>query len=60
MLETLFLLLPIAALSGWWFGRRNKARQQVESSIELPSSYLKGLNYLLNEQQDKAIDLFIQ
>ena len=60
MLEVLFLLLPIAALSGWWLGRRSKARRQEESSLELPSSYLRGLNYLLNEQQDKAIDLFIQ
>ena len=60
MLEVLFLLLPIAALSGWWLGRRSKVRRQEESSLELPSSYLRGLNYLLNEQQDKAIDLFIQ
>lgn len=60
MLEILFFLLPIAALSGWWFGRRNKAHRQVDSSHDLPTSYLKGLNYLLNEQQDKAIDLFIQ
>jgi len=60
MLETLFLLLPIAALSGWWYGRRSKGRRQVDTFHELPTSYLKGLNYLLNEQQDKAIDLFIQ
>jgi lipopolysaccharide biosynthesis regulator YciM len=60
MLEVLFFLLPIAALSGWWLGRRSKARRKEESSIVLPSSYLRGLNYLLNEQQDKAIDLFIQ
>lgn len=60
MLEVLFLLLPIAALSGWWLGRRSKARRKEENSLELPSSYLRGLNYLLNEQQDKAIDLFIQ
>ena len=60
MLEVLFLLLPIAAFSGWWLGRRRKVRRQEESSLELPSSYLRGLNYLLNEQQDKAIDLFIQ
>lgn len=60
MLEVLFLLLPIAAFSGWWLGRRSKVRRQEESSLELPSSYLRGLNYLLNEQQDKAIDLFIQ
>ena len=60
MFEVLFLLLPIAALSGWWLGRRSKSRRQEESTLDLPTSYLRGLNYLLNEQQDKAIDLFIQ
>ncbi len=60
LLESLFLLLPLAALSGWWIGRRGRLRKQDEGAFELPSNYLKGLNYLLNEQQDKAIELFIQ
>jgi lipopolysaccharide biosynthesis regulator YciM len=57
--EVLFLLLPVAALSGWWIGRRNAGAKQ-DSSLDLPSGYIRGLNYLLNEQQDKAIDLFIR
>jgi len=60
LLESLFLLLPLAAVSGWLIGRRKSSQKQDEVLFELPSSYLKGLNYLLNEQQDKAIDLFIQ
>ena len=58
--EILFLLLPVAALSGWWLGRRNAAGAKEDSSLNLPSGYIRGLNYLLNEQQDKAIDLFIR
>ena len=54
----LFLLLPLAALSGWWLGRRQGRARREEGGM-LPGRYLKGLNYLLNEQPDKAIDLFI-
>ncbi len=57
--ELLFLLLPVAALSGWWLGRRGR-QPRSEQTFTFPSRYLKGLNYLLNEQQDKAIDLFIR
>ena len=49
-------LLPLAALSGFFMGRRNKKGKQNES---LSSNYIKGLNYLLNEQPDKAVDTFI-
>jgi lipopolysaccharide biosynthesis regulator YciM len=59
-IELLFLLLPVAALSGWWLGRRNRQVRYDDSGREIPSEYIKGLNYILNEQQDKAIDLFIQ
>ncbi|MFP3875033.1 MAG: lipopolysaccharide assembly protein LapB [Thiohalophilus sp.] len=59
-IEILFLLLPVAALSGWWLGRRGRTARYDDSGLELPSDYIKGLNYILNEQQDKAIDLFIQ
>ena len=56
----LFLLLPIAAISGWLIGRQNKPSIQLGSTSEIPIDYIKGLNYLLNEQPDKAIDVFIQ
>lgn len=57
--ETLFLLLPVAALSGWIVGRRSSAKN-IPGCRDIPLDYLKGLNFLLNEQPDKAIDLFIQ
>jgi len=58
-LTLLFFLLPVAFLSGWWVGRLNRKRPEKHSE-EFSSDYFKGLNYLLNEQQDKAIDVFVQ
>lgn len=56
----LFMLLPIAALSGWLIGRRDRQNSTPRVSGEIPLGYIRGLNYLLNEQPDKAIDVFIQ
>ncbi len=58
--EALLLLLPVAAFSGWLIGRRSKSVKAERSHTDIPSDYLKGMNYLLNEQPDKAIDTFIQ
>lgn len=60
LLETLFLLLPVAAVSGWVAGRRSKPVVQDRPHNTISPIYLKGLNYLLNEQPDKAIDVFIK
>ena len=54
----LWLLLPLAAASGWLVARLDQRRQAPR--YDLPSAYFKGLNLLLNEQQDKAIDAFIE
>lgn len=59
MLEFLILLLPVAAASGWFAARRSLAAKQQKKPREISPVYFKGLNYLLNEQPDKAIDLFI-
>jgi len=48
----LWLLLPVAAASGWLVAQRGKSF--------LSPDYFKGLNYLLNEEPDKAIDVFIK
>jgi len=53
------LLLPIAAASGWVFGRQEVNTDQEKSS-RLSREYYVGLNYLLNEQPDKAVDVFIK
>ena len=58
--ELLFLLLPVAALSGWLAGRRGREPAGARSREPLSSEYFKGLNYLLNEQPDKAIEVFVR
>ena len=55
-----FLLLPIAAVSGWIIGRRGGERHSDTQVSRLSTTYFRGLNYLLNEQQDKAIEIFLQ
>ena len=54
-----FLLLPIAAISGWVVGRRGGERHRDSQVSRLSTTYFRGLNYLLNEQPDKAIELFL-
>ena len=54
-----FLLLPLAAASGWVIGRRGGERHSNTQISRLSTTYFRGLNYLLNEQPDKAIDLFL-
>jgi lipopolysaccharide biosynthesis regulator YciM len=54
-----FLLLPLAALSGWVIGRRGGQRHSDTQVSRLSTTYFRGLNYLLNEQPDKAIELFL-
>src|SRR5919205_31730 len=43
-----------------WLAARVDIRQVVHESRALPRSYFKGLNFLLNEQPDKAIEGFIE
>ncbi len=59
VIEWLLLLLPLAAASGWWAARRSDARRGASGSSADPS-FFRGLNYLLNEQPDKAIDVFLK
>ena len=54
------LLLPLAAWSGWIIARRGSERSSGVRVNELSSSYFRGLNYLLNEQPDKAIEVFLK
>jgi lipopolysaccharide biosynthesis regulator YciM len=58
-MEWLFLLLPVAAASGWVLARRAEHKRSDSSSGTDPA-FFRGLNYLLNEQPDKAIDVFLR
>ncbi|MDK3023011.1 lipopolysaccharide assembly protein LapB [Cupriavidus taiwanensis] len=60
MFETWWLLaLPLVFGLGWMAARFD-VRQLISEQGALPRSYFKGLNFLLNEQPDKAIDAFVE
>lgn len=60
MLEILFLLLPIAAAYGWYMGNRNAQQEKQKQSHQISRQYVTGLNLLLSDQSDKAVDHFIE
>jgi lipopolysaccharide assembly protein B len=52
------LVIPIAFALGWFAARMERISSKVLPT-GLPDAYFKGLNFLLNEQSDKAVDAFI-
>ncbi|MFT6987278.1 MAG: lipopolysaccharide biosynthesis regulator YciM [Psychromonas sp.] len=59
MQEIFFLLLPVAAFYGWYMGARSVYQKNQKKGNKLSRDYVKGLNFLLSEQPDKAVDHFI-
>ncbi|MGK3044330.1 lipopolysaccharide assembly protein LapB [Klebsiella michiganensis] len=59
MLELLFLLLPVAAAYGWYMGRRSAQQSKQDDASRLSRDYVTGVNFLLSNQQDTAVDLFL-
>ncbi|MEX9939660.1 lipopolysaccharide assembly protein LapB [Providencia rettgeri] len=59
MFELLFLLLPVAAAYGWYMGRRSAQQDKQQHANRLSRDYVTGVNFLLSNQQDKAVDLFL-
>ena len=59
LLLALLVALPVAFLFGWGASRFD-LRQWQRVDKAAPKAYFKGLNLLLNEQTDKAIDAFIE
>ena len=60
MLELLFLLLPIAAAYGWFMGRNSVRSEERKSNSDFQNNMPTGLNLLLSDQPDKAVDLFVE
>lgn len=58
------LIIPLflAVGAGWWLGRlQSRAqRQEQERKTSLNREYFIGLDYLINEQTDEAIESFIR
>jgi lipopolysaccharide biosynthesis regulator YciM len=58
-LSWILLGLPLAFILGWVASRMDLRQLRLENR-QTPKAYFKGLNHLLNEQQDQAIDAFIE
>ena len=58
-LTWILLGLPIAFTLGWLASRTDLRQLRIENR-QAPKAYFRGLNFLLNEQQDQAIDAFIE
>lgn len=58
MKELLFLLLPFAFLSGWMAARK-RYRKNENKNHQLSHSFVQGINLLLDEQPDKALEVFL-
>lgn len=57
-LNWILLGLPIAFALGWLASRIDLRQLRMESNA--PKAYFRGLGHLLNEEQDEAIDAFIE
>jgi len=55
----ILLGMPLAFGLGWMASRLDLRQLRLENR-QNPKAYFKGLNHLLNEQQDQAIDAFIE
>jgi len=53
------IFIPVLFALGW-IAARMDIRQMLSETRSLPDSYFKGLNFLLNEEPDQAIDAFIE
>src|SRR5438132_8719043 len=60
-MKTVWLLLFLICIGiAWLLGYRARPKEEPPRKINLPRDYLIGLNFLLNEKTDKAVDVFIK
>lgn len=51
------LLVAGAGLAGWYLGARTRAAAR-KVGRDVPADYFAGLNFLINEQPDRAVEVF--
>jgi len=56
--DLLWLLLPLAVVSGWVAARLDRKSRSGSGNRQYTSGYFRGINFVLNEQPDKAIEVF--
>lgn len=59
MLELLFLLLPIAAFYGYYMGSHSSKQEIENNKSQHIRSFMKGINYFLSRDKDRAVDALI-
>lgn len=60
-MKTIWILLFFICVgAAWMLGYRARPKEEPPRKINLPRDYLIGLNFLLNEETDKAVDIFIK
>jgi lipopolysaccharide biosynthesis regulator YciM len=52
----LYILVFVAIATGWWLGRRERRK----TTPSVGANYITGLNYLLNEEPDRAVSTFVE
>lgn len=60
LLAAVICLLPVAAASGWWMAKREKPKAKLQSRNSLKREYFQGLNFLVNDQTDQALEVFVR
>lgn len=61
MMKVFWLILLFSSLvSAWYLGYRTRQKDTETQKANLPRDYLVGLNFLINEEPDKAVDIFIK
>lgn len=58
--ETWWLLLLPAFFAAGWYAARWDLRQTIRGAKQLPETYFKGLNHLLHDEQDEALEALIE
>jgi lipopolysaccharide biosynthesis regulator YciM len=60
MPELLILLLPVAAAYGWFMGRNSLKTKELKGRADIARNLSSGLNFLLTDQEDKAIEQLLE
>lgn len=58
-IESWWFLLLLGGFAGGWFASRMDIRYVLREARALPSAYFRGLNYLLRQENDKAVESFV-
>lgn len=60
-MKTIRIILFLICIGiAWYLGYRARRKEEIPQKSNIPRDYLIGLNFLLNEETDKAVDVFVK